>query len=176
MPFILLTFDVSTSFKSVEHAELKEVGNELFGMETVKRELENIMNALRYNKFIEANPGIKSRINTTVYFDSYDPDTMVDIVHHLAANAGLQIAEDCDPLMRSYFEKRTSFADFGNGREARSLLEQSQVYLANRLITSKEDVVDYSLIVKEDVEQTIHALTEMNVQQQGIGSRIGYPI
>ena len=131
-------------------------------------------------QFIEANPGIKSRINTTIYFDSYTPDTMTQIVHHLASLAGLTVADDCDPLIRTYFEKRIQAADFGNGREARSLLEQSQIYLANRLMAesnqkeSGNKKLDYSLIIKEDMEKTIQALCEMNGQQRGISSRFGY--
>lgn len=131
-------------------------------------------------QFIEANPGIKSRINTTIYFDSYAPDTMVQIVHHLASISGLTVADDCDPLIRSYFEKRVQFSDFGNGREARSLLEQCQVFLANRLMTShgrkelSDTSVNDSIILKEDVSRTVEALSEMNGQQQGVSSRFGY--
>ena len=34
--------------------------------------------------FLLANPGISSRIGITVYFDSYDCEHMVNIVHKLA--------------------------------------------------------------------------------------------
>lgn len=142
-----------------------------YGGKKVSREHNKML------QFIEANPGLKSRINTTIYFDSYEPEVMVKIVHHLASRSELTISHDCDPLIQNYFAARVHRNDFGNGREARSLLEQCQVALANRLLNDEKQAkktADYSLITKEDMEQTIQALSEMNTQQQGISSRFGY--
>lgn len=152
-----------------KHAKDKLIIFAGYGGKKVSREHNKML------QFIEANPGLKSRINTTIYFDSYEPDVMVQITHHLASVSGLTIAADCDPLIQNYFTQRIRKNDFGNGREARSLLEQCQVALAGRLLKEEaEEEQDYSLITKEDVEDTIRALSEMNCQQQGVASKFGY--
>ena len=100
---------------------------------------------------------------------------MVQITHHLASASGLTIAADCDPLIQNYFAQRMRKNDFGNGREARSLLEQCQVALAGRLLKEEtKEESDYSLITKDDVADTIRAFSEMNCQQQGISAKFGY--
>ena len=152
-----------------KHAKDKLIIFAGYGGKKVSREHNKMI------QFIEANPGLKSRINTTIYFDSYEPDVMVQITHHLASASGLTVSTDCDPLIRNYFAQRMRKNDFGNGREARSLLEQCQVALAGRLLkeNAKEEL-DYSLITKDDVADTIRALSEMNCQQQGVSAKFGY--
>lgn len=186
-----ILIDEAYSLTSSNHGELDSYGQEAMAqlaVELEKHSKDKLVIFAGYGgkkvsrannkmlQFIEANPGIKSRINTTIYFDSYTPDTMTNILHHLASLAGLTVSKDCDPLIQDYFRIRSQAEDFGNGREARSLLEQCQVSLANRLIAMKDSVkkAEISRITRDDVALTIQSLTEMNDQQQGIGSRFGY--
>lgn len=135
----------------------------------------------RMKNFIDANPGIKSRINSTIYFDSYAPMDMVQIVHHLADLNHLTMDKQCDSLISDYFAARRHADDFGNGREARNLLEQCELYMANRLIraTSEEGRTagthELSVILPEDLQPAIDSLKEMDMQQKGIcAHKIGF--
>ena len=108
--------------------------------------------------FLEANPGIKSRITSTIYFDSYTADEMVDIFFGIAKNQGYQVEKSAGEMIRAHFEKRVSDEKFGNGREARSLLETSVVFVANRVL--KPDKKKYTkeemqTITSEDIRQAI---------------------
>ena len=82
--------------------------------------------------FIDSNPGLKSRINSTIFFDSYTPEQMVEIVHIQAKNQDFILNRRADPEILEYFRERVGDRNFGNGREARSLLENAMVFAAER--------------------------------------------
>ncbi|MCR4685504.1 MAG: AAA family ATPase, partial [Lachnospiraceae bacterium] len=95
-------------------------------------------NNLMYD-FLKANPGISSRINSTVYFDSYTADDMVRIIHALAAKKSLKIQKRQDQMIADYFESRRKENDFGNGREARVFLEHCERQIAARIAFKDPD-------------------------------------
>lgn len=82
--------------------------------------------------FIDTNPGLKSRINSTIYFESYTAQQMVEIVHIQAKIQDFTLSRKADEDMRIYFEGRRKDPNFGNGREARSLLENAMIFAAGR--------------------------------------------
>lgn len=90
-------------------------------------EKDNLM-----KKFIDSNPGLKSRINSTIYFESYTARQMVEIVHIQAKSQDFTLSRKADEDMRRYFEERRTDRNFGNGREARSLLENAMIFAAER--------------------------------------------
>ena len=121
-------------------------------------------------KFMEANPGISSRINSTIYFDSYSGKEMVDIVHKLASLSSLVLPETMDKEIAEFFEKRRRNSDFGNGREARMLLEQCERHVAGRVAGMEpEKVTDKVLntIMDSDVKSAINDLREKRVSERG---------
>lgn len=120
--------------------------------------------------FLDANPGIRSRINSTIYFNSYTPDEMVEIVHCQARNQDYQLTKEADALMRSYFEERTKAVDFGNGREARSLLENIAREAAARIMKLPEKKQTRKILQQltlEDVEAALAKQREAYVMQRG---------
>ena len=122
------------------------------------------------HKFLTANPGIASRINSTIYFDSYTPADMVQIVHHLAKNASLTMPEDQDEQIARYFATRQKEEDFGNGREARVFVENCERYVAQRVAGMKPEKVTnkmLSTITAADVTQTIKDLKEKRLVEMG---------
>ena len=48
------------------------------------------------------------------------------------------VSSDADEWIRAYFEKRFKASDFGNGREARSLVENAFRYAAERVMAVPE--------------------------------------
>lgn len=90
-------------------------------------EKDNLM-----KRFIDTNPGLKSRINSTIYFESYSAAQMVEIVHILAKAQNFTLSRKADKDICAYFETRRKDRNFGNGREARSLLENAMIFAAGR--------------------------------------------
>ena len=123
-------------------------------------------------QFIEANPGIRSRINSTIYFKSYTPNEMVDIIHCLAKNGKFNLTHEGDDLIRDYFQKRYKKADFGNGREARSFIENVSYEAARRVMQldeKKQTKKAMCELTLEDVKKAINRMEKAGKMQNGKG-------
>ena len=124
----------------------------------------------KMKQFIDANPGLKSRINSTIYFESYTPQQMVDIVHVQAQIQKVMVDKKADAAILQYFEGRVSDRNFGNGREARSLLENALVFTASRVMKlpeNKRTKTIMNTISCEDVMKAIEKMRENTMQQNG---------
>ena len=124
----------------------------------------------KMKKFLESNPGIRSRINSTIYFDSYTADEMVDIFRCHAKQGKFIVNKKADVLIRDYFAKRVDERDFGNGREARSLLENSMLEAAKRLAKVPEAEITEKMLKEIKVEDIQNAITSM---QKGMSMQVG---
>ena len=88
----------------------------------------------RMRVFLDANPGLASRITATVQFDAYSPDKeMPAIFAKLTADKKLTLPDGWEQVAVSYFTRRAACADYGSGREARRLLESCLTAQAHRL-------------------------------------------
>ena len=127
----------------------------------------------RMKPFLDANPGIKSRINSTFYFESYQADEMVGIFGKLAQNEHYQIEEGTEHDLWQYFESRRTDNNFGNGREARSLLEASLLEMSKRVLGQKGKgkltKKDVRFIHAEDIKKAIGRARMANEVQDGRG-------
>ena len=79
----------------------------------------------KMKKFLDENPGISSRITFTVNFSSYNEYEMLDIFELLARNANYRLEDGWREILVEFFKERINAPNFGNGREARRLLEHS---------------------------------------------------
>jgi len=133
------------------------------------------------NEFLQANPGISSRINSTIFFDSYSPGEMVEIVHRLAKLSSMKLEKSENDAIEEYFRFRQNAEDFGNGREARVFLEKCQRFVAERVAEMNPDDVEEKVlntITANDICGAIRELKkemEYRAGKQGSGRiRIGY--
>lgn len=129
--------------------------------------------------FLDANPGIKSRITSTIYFDSYSPEEMGQIFFKIAENQEYHVEEAARALVISHFEKRTRDENFGNGREARSLLENAVVFAASRVLEDgkkKYSREEMQTITYGDVEKAVQQTEAAELVQNpsGKGTMIGF--
>lgn len=87
-------------------------------------------------RFIDSNPGLRSRFNRFFYFDHYSPEELMQIFRTFTDEAGYLLSPDGEEKLLAHFQmawKRRS-RTFGNGRYARNLLEKCVEQQANRIV------------------------------------------
>lgn len=93
---------------------------------------------------------------------------MTRIFKRIAANSSYRLEEECLDAAAEFFQTRVKERDFGNGREARTLLETAVLFAARRVMASGKTNFskrDMTVLAAEDVRQ---AAEKMN---RGLGSR-----
>jgi SpoVK/Ycf46/Vps4 family AAA+-type ATPase len=73
--------------------------------------------------FIAQNPGLSSRFRTTIEFDDYSDDELVEIFLGMAKAADYDVTEECLRRYQMILSSTPRGPIFGNGRFARNLLE-----------------------------------------------------
>ena len=105
-------------------------------------------------RFIESNPGLRSRFSRYYYFDDYTPDQLLKIFEGFAAkNQNLMSAaakEKFRALIGGLYEKRDR--TFGNGRLARNLFEKILERQADRLANSGAELTKEALCEIADAD------------------------
>ncbi len=97
-------------------------------------------------RFLDSNPGLRSRFPKTVFFADYTPEEMTCIFRSLAETNGFVPSRECLDAVTKHFRARIASGDpaFANGRDARTLFERAMVNQANRL-ASRPDALDEEL-------------------------------
>lgn len=109
-------------------------------------------------KFFESNPGLKSRFNTFIEFDDYNPDELDKILISMCNRNDYSLEEEAKKKIHLYFEQLTSSKDenFANGRLVRNLYDDLVMNHARRVInTSNPDSEELSTIKAEDFTYVI---------------------
>lgn len=91
-------------------------------------------------RFINANPGLKSRFSRYFYFDHYNPEELMAIFNIFTGDVKFVLEDDAAGKVRELF---TYFYDrrdrsFGNGRFARNVFEKIVQNQADRLSSLSE--------------------------------------
>lgn len=86
-------------------------------------------------KFLESNPGLRSRFNKNIFFEDYKEEELCSIFSSFCDRYGLHLRDDAEEAFRSYLHKLclNKPANFANGREMRNLFEKAVSNQANRL-------------------------------------------
>lgn len=117
----------------------------------------------KMKEFVEANPGLSSRISTTVKFAPYDDDTLCCIFDSIVKTESFKIIGDYKDTVKDYFGRlRTLRGDnFGNGREARNLFENAKRYTANRIMPEKKITKQMlSVMTADDISKAVKEILE----------------
>ncbi len=105
-------------------------------------------------RFVESNPGLKSRFNRYFYFNDYTPDELVAIFKKMCQDSHFSPTEEANQklklLLTELYENRDR--TFGNGRLVRNLFEKTIEQQANRLavINTLTDEI-LTTILPEDI-------------------------
>ena len=73
--------------------------------------------------FIGANPGLASRFRTTIEFEDYSDDELVEILVKLARGADYELLPEATERFREVLGRTPRGSSFGNGRFSRNALE-----------------------------------------------------
>lgn len=112
----------------------------------------------KMSKFLNSNPGLRSRFNKYFSFQDYSPEELSLIFHGFCMKAGLTLNETGKAELKQLLESMHSQKDekFGNGRDVRNLFEKCISNQANRLVLMPE-IDDLSLqeLTEDDLPKDI---------------------
>lgn len=118
-------------------------------------------------KFIGANPGIKSRIGYTFDFKDYTEDELMEIFESKIKATGMKVTKDAKNAVRDIIHAEIGCENFGNGRFVdkivqEAIIEHAQHYNDTNIMTiGKKDIPEVSYFHAYVAEQ----------QKAGIGFR-----
>ena len=78
-------------------------------------------------RFMDANPGLKSRFNRTISFPDYSADELAEMFRRMAKKNKYVLSKDSEKWLNPWFHLVTKKRDrnFGNGREVRNRFEKA---------------------------------------------------
>ncbi len=107
-------------------------------------------------RFIQSNPGLKSRFSRYFYFEHFTPEEMIQIFDIFCKNAAFQVKPEARDKLLHLIEAYHADRDrtFGNGRLVRNLFEKIVERQANR-IASLTPLTDEILcaLTEEDIPE-----------------------
>jgi energy-coupling factor transporter ATP-binding protein EcfA2 len=121
-------------------------------------------------RFLESNPGLRSRFSREIEFPDYSTDELVEIFDRFAGDARYSLDEGAVATLRGVFENAERNESYGNARFARTLFEQSLNAQALRLAEGDVEGLgedDLTRIAAEDVVVAARALGESHEPPRG---------
>lgn len=118
-------------------------------------------------KFLNSNPGLKSRFNKNIIFEDYTEEELFCILINFYKPFGMKLNDEAERFVKVYLRwlVQHKAENFANGREMRNLFELTISNQANRL-AEKKYISDEALneITKEDLpEWVIHPKSKENL-------------
>jgi type VII secretion ATPase EccA len=114
------------------------------------------------NRFLDSNPGLRSRFAREISFPDYSTDELVSITGKFAGDHEYVLRDGAEEVLRSVFDGAVRGEGFGNARFARTLFEQAlnaqALRLAGRLDTAGPD--ELTALTADDVAAAARALGE----------------
>ena len=88
----------------------------------------------KMQKFLDKNPGLRSRIAFHVNFDDYNCDELYEILQKITSDNGMKLGSDVKARFVDITSKAMNSKDFGNGRFVRNIFEQAVMSRASRVM------------------------------------------
>lgn len=114
-------------------------------------------------RFLESNPGLRSRFSREIDFPDYSTEELVEIFGRFAAEHAYTLGDGTEETLRSIFANAERGESFGNARFARTLFEQSLNAQALRLGQEEVEQLeadDLQRLTPGDLRAGAHALGE----------------
>lgn len=84
-------------------------------------------------RFLDSNPGLRSRFSREISFPDYSTDELVAITHKFAGDYAYELTDGAEQALRATFDGAQRGEGFGNARYARTIFEQALNAQALRL-------------------------------------------
>lgn len=101
------------------------------------------------DKFLEVNPGLKSRFANIIEFKDYSVQDLLDIADIVFRNKGYVLTEAARNKMKTIFEDASKVSAFGNGRYVRNLFEKAVRNQAVRLENIENLTKEHLVTIEE---------------------------
>ncbi len=139
---------------TLSNSTINDFGQE--AIDTILRHMENNRDKIivivagypdEMERFIQSNPGLRSRFTTTIDFEDYSIEQLMAILELQCAQNGYVMTEGARDKARELlqYEKMTNGNNFGNGRVVRNIFEAA-ILNQNDRISSIDDLTDEEMI------------------------------
>ena len=161
---------VDEAYSLAREAERLDFGDE--AIETLLKRMEDNRHRLvvivagyprLMYRFLESNPGLRSRFSREITFPDYSTDELAEIFGRFAAEAEYTLGDGADDTLRTIFGNAERHEGFGNARFARTLFEQSLNAQALRLGAGDVDALspeELKCLTSDDLVAGARALGE----------------
>jgi stage V sporulation protein K len=89
-------------------------------------------------RFIDSNPGLRSRFTMYIDFPDYNTDELVQIFETIAAQAKVRLGPGVTDAVHRLIADKVDEVNFGNGRYVRSLFEEGYANMAARAYADRK--------------------------------------
>ena len=104
-------------------------------------------------KFINMNPGLRSRFSKYINFENYSADEMLEIFKKQCVKTQFILSVEAEALVLAYFEQKQDDSTFGNARGVRNFFDKIVMNQATRILTmSNPSETEFRTIKAEDIQ------------------------
>src|ERR671931_2309017 len=123
------------------------------------------------NRFLDSNPGLRSRFAREIVFPDYRTDELLAITERFARANEYRLAPGAEDALRGIFEGAARGEGFGNARFARTIFEQALNTQALRLAGRDEGGMTVRDLTTLEVEDVLAAARALGEEPAGAGPR-----
>ncbi|MBR0040831.1 MAG: hypothetical protein IJP64_05580 [Oscillospiraceae bacterium] len=103
-------------------------------------------------RFINSNPGLRSRFNKYIHFSDYNAEELQQIFERMMRKDGYMLSDEAKNKLIEVWKIIQNEDGFGNGRDVRNVYEKVIVRQASRIVnSSSKDRKDLLSIVVDDI-------------------------
>ena len=104
-------------------------------------------------KFINMNPGLRSRFNKYINFENYSAEEMLEIFKRQCEKAQFLLSSEAEEAALMYFSQNQDDPTFGNARGVRNFFDKVAMAQATRILTIRDPSdLEFRTIKREDLE------------------------